>query len=131
MFVLQIDYNEAALAAGANATDIFLAWLNPTTDAWENAVLGNTGDSVPNQIFGAFDPATDRVLGDYGVDPIDGRVWAVLDHNSEFSTASVPEPGTWALLGLAAVGLTACRPQGRGFGAGRGKQRGRKSSADR
>jgi hypothetical protein len=117
-FVLQIDYNEAALAAGENEQDIFLAWLNPGTDTWENAVLGNTGNSVPNQIIGAYNPATDFVLGDYGVDPVDGRVWAVVNHNSAFGaaavgTASVPEPGTWGMVGLGVAGIAVGRRRSR------------------
>jgi hypothetical protein len=107
MFVLQIDYNEAALSAGESAQDLFLAWLDPSTDTWENAVLGNTGDSVPRQIIGAYNPAQDFVLGDYGVDPVDGRVWAVVDHNSQFAAAVVPEPDPWALVSCAALAAAA------------------------
>jgi hypothetical protein len=109
-FVLQISYNPAALSAGENVNSLYLAWLDPG-GAWENAVLGNTGNSIPNEIFGAYNPATDFVLGDYGIDSIDDRVWAVLDHNSEFAVSNglvaVPEPSTWGLLALAAMPLGA------------------------
>ena len=111
-FVLQIDYNEGSLTAGESAADLYLAWLDPSTQTWENAVLGNTGNSVPRQIIGAYDPALDFVLGDYGVDPVDGRVWAVLDHNSTFGavgTQAVPEPATWAMEGFAMLALAGLR----------------------
>jgi hypothetical protein len=113
-FVLQLSYNPASLGATANVNSLFLAWLNPATNTWQNAVLGNTGKSVPQQIIGAYNPATDFVLGDYGIDSVDDRVWAVIDHNSEFAV-SVPEPGTWALLGLGALAL-AFRCRGRSPG---------------
>ncbi len=65
--------------------------------------------SVPQQIIGAYNLATDFVLGDYGVDPVDGRVWAVVNHNSEFGAAvitqAVPEPSAFVLLGLATLAL--------------------------
>ena len=38
----------------------------------------------------------DMTLGDWGVNTANDTVWAVLNHNSEFSV--VPEPSTWALL---------------------------------
>lgn len=44
-------------------------------------------------------------LGDWGVNTANHTVWAVIDHNSDF--AVVPEPGTLALLAVAAIGLLA------------------------
>ena len=38
------------------------------------------------------------MLGDWGVNTADHTVWAVVNHNSEFGV--VPEPSTWALLGV-------------------------------
>jgi autotransporter-associated beta strand protein len=50
--------------------------------------------------------------GQYGVDTTSGTVWAVTDHNSDFTVIAVPEPGP-AALALAAlatfVGLAARR----------------------
>jgi len=113
-FVLQIDYNEASLAAGQKATDLFLAWLN-SDGQWVNAVAGNSdGGAHQEKFIGAYDPANDFVLGDFGVDPINQRVWAVIDHNSEFAAAGVitdvPEPAALAfgVLGAAMV-LIRCR----------------------
>ena len=55
---------------------------------------------------GAYNPATEFVLGDYGVDTVNDRVWAVIDHNSSFgvgeSTAVLPEPSSAALLAFGA-----------------------------
>jgi len=110
MFVLQISYNAAALAAGQTEMSLFLQWLDPG-GSWENAVLGNTDipggqSNDPTEIFGAYDPDTDFQLGYYGVDTADQTVWAVVDHNSEFAAGGLeatPEPGTWAMLALGAL----------------------------
>ena len=47
-FVLQMNYNPVLAAVGAGSEGlwasnewIYLGWLNPNTDKWENAVLGN------------------------------------------------------------------------------------------
>jgi hypothetical protein len=103
-YVLQISYNPASLAASANVNGLFLTWLNPNTNTWENAVLGNTGRSVAQQIIGAYNPAADFVLGDYGIDSIDDRVWAVVDDTGEFAVSlAIPEPHPCALLVLGAM----------------------------
>jgi hypothetical protein len=45
-------------------------------------------------------------LGAHGFDAENGVVWAVIDHNSRFSSfAAVPEPGSASLLGGCLVGL--------------------------
>jgi hypothetical protein len=44
------------------------------------------------------------------VDTVNHVVWAVIDHNSDFSVGqSVPEPGTWATLGGGLAVLTLWR----------------------
>ncbi len=89
-FVLQ-------LALPAATADSYLAWLNPETSLWVNAVEGNFGGTL-TFVLGAYDPEVDFHLGTYGVDPTTGSVWAVINHNSSF--AVVPEPGTWLMLAL-------------------------------
>ena len=114
-FVLQMDYNPSLLPGGegsegvwADDERIYLAWLNPSDDQWENAIDGNFGTNAGCSHPGAW-PTGDMTLGDWGVNTANNTVWAVLDHNSDFSV--VPEPSTAALLAAGIIGLTvlACR----------------------
>jgi hypothetical protein len=67
----------------------YLGWFDPTTDNWENAVLGNYGSS--NDTFVGDEAWNgDMTLGDYGVNTPNDTVWAVVDQNSDFAVA--PEP---------------------------------------
>jgi hypothetical protein len=126
-YVLQMNYVTPASITDQNAyaalSEIYLAWLNPTTDTWQNAIKGNTpdGNTVLSpflESFAAYEAGTvsdydggtktagQFVLGDWGVDTSNGEVWAVLDHQSVF--ASVPEPGSIAMMvsgGLTLVGF--------------------------
>ncbi len=98
-FVLQLSLPSAT-------PDSILAWLDPETNLWANAVEGNFGGTL-TFVLGAYNPEDDFHLGYYGVDPTTGAVWAVLNHNSSFtvtSTAVVPEPQTW-LLGIVGISL--------------------------
>ncbi len=97
-FVLQLELSPDWLTEHS-----CLAWLNPATNLWVNAVDGNFGGTV-TFVSGAYNPATDFHLGTYGVDIEQGVVWAVLNHNSEFSV--VPEPSTWLLLAFGLLTLT-------------------------
>lgn len=90
LFVLELDL------FGTLAGNAFLAWLDPATNAWVNAVAGNEGGVARFAGDRPYDPATDFILGTYGVDTARGAAWAVLNHNSSF--AIVPEPGTLGLL---------------------------------
>jgi uncharacterized repeat protein (TIGR03803 family) len=104
-FVLQMNYNPALLPLGAGSEGLWASnewlYLGYLDDGeWENAVLGNYGNS--NDYFvgvGAWNG--DTALGDWGVNTANHTVWAVVDHNSEF--AVVPEPGTLVLLGIGGI----------------------------
>ncbi len=105
-FVLQLTYDEAlAQSLPGGELGVSLLWLDPADSTWKNAVLGNSDAAVTGltgfQGDGAYDPATDFVLGYYGVDTATNRVWAVLDHNSTFGAgdvSAVPEPAAWGEL---------------------------------
>jgi hypothetical protein len=125
-YVLQMSFDPAAAAALGNLANLYLAWFDPSDSTWKNAVHGNSDGGVSAQVVsGAYDPATDFILGDYGVDTADSTVWAVVDHDGTFGVTSsevqptgssaqrimfqslaVPEPSTAALLvcGLALLG---------------------------
>jgi hypothetical protein len=108
-FVLQLSYNElAAQALPGGESSLFLAWHVLSTDAWINAVLGNTGNTgyATSKYSGTYAQflidnglgaaSLSTFLGAYGVDTVNNTVWAVLNHNSEFTV--VPEPSTYAML---------------------------------
>lgn len=103
LVVLQMHYDEtAALSQFGSESGLYLAWFDPATSTWENAVAGNSTTNS-NRINRAYNPATDFALGNWGVDSANNTVWAVINHNSEFTVASaqtVPEPGSAVLLGL-------------------------------
>ena len=107
-YVLQLQYDEAAaIAQFGSESNLMLAWLNPATGLWQNAVDGNTG-GAPTHIVGAYDPATNFVLGEWGVDPASNTVWAVVDHNSEFGVSNftaAPDPASLAMLSLGGMML--------------------------
>ena len=112
VFVLQLTYNEAAaISLFGSEANVILGWLDPADGVWKNAVLGNDG-GTPNFVGDrAYDPLTDFVLGDYGVDTANNHVWAVLDHNSQF--AATPEPTGLALLSLGTLLFAARRRRDR------------------
>ena len=122
-FVLQLTYNEDEIVEetvdgvlhdeqyyAENGWN-YVGWLNPDYNdngsnqaVWVNAVEGNTGgilvDEGVNRTngfkLGAYDSLTDLALGKWGCDPTENVVWAVLNHNSQYS--GVPEPATMTLL---------------------------------
>jgi probable HAF family extracellular repeat protein len=109
-FVLQLTYDEAAAISlfGSEAA-AYLAWRDPFDNTWKNAVFGNTGVSTPLAVSGAYNASSDFHLGTYGVDTVNNTVWAVINHNSDFGVAPVPEPSVWLLLGGGLGGLAICR----------------------
>ena len=100
-FVLQLDYNDAeVLASGRSVLDLFLGWRTSSGE-WVNAVQGNSdGGASSLRVLGAYDPANDFQLGTWGIDTVDDRVWAVIDHNSTFG-AVAPETARGLLLEIA------------------------------
>jgi len=104
-YALELSYNQAAaLASPGGPNAMRLEWLNPNTGLWENAIDDNTG-GTPTFVDGPYNPATDFNLGTYGVDTTNNEVWAVVDHNSQFTADSVPEPGSVMLLSVGLTGL--------------------------
>jgi len=102
-FVLEMSYDSDVLPGTSAADDpLYLAWLDPTTGLWVNAVDGNVGTNSGNYEVGAY-PNGDTTLGDWGVNTANQTVWAVVNHDGDF--AVVPEPSTLALLGVGALGL--------------------------
>jgi hypothetical protein len=91
-FVAQMNYDPGVAGGfpgGENAAR--LAYLDPSTGKWANAVLGNNG-GAPKLIQGAYDPSADFHLGYYGVDTVHHVVWAVLNYDGEFGVGAVGEP---------------------------------------
>ena len=112
-FVLKLSYNAFSADALGNTSSLAILWLNPSTDQWVNAILGNSdGGAGANFVLGAYDPTTDFNLSWYGVDLADGYAWVVVDHNSDFGVGNtdspievVPEPSTWGMLVIGGAGL--------------------------
>ncbi len=84
LFVIQLSYDSVLLQAHFSSPTGELGWFDKATGVWKNAVLGNTGASVPTFITRAYNPATDFHLGYFGIDKVDKVAWAVVNHNSLF-----------------------------------------------
>lgn len=102
MFTLQLSL--ADIESGN-----YLGWYDTSTNSWTNAVLGNSNAGTVGlsgfQGDRAYNAGTDFVLGHWGYDSANNTVWAVIDHNSEFIVAAVPEPGTVVMVGLGLAGV--------------------------
>ena len=105
-FVLQMSYDEGTIkAAGLDELVLALGWLD-SSGKLVNAVSGNSGGTA-TRFTGAYNAGNSAMnqLGAYGVDTENNTVWAVINHNSEFTVTAVPEPGTIAMLvGAATAG---------------------------
>ena len=86
---------------GLVASDIYIGWKDPADETWKRAGIGNHAADGSLAGFhegthldflaahGGWNPVT--MLGAYGTDLATGEVWAVVDHNSEFSLRGIPE----------------------------------------
>ena len=72
---------------------------------WKNSVAGNIGGTSFFSGDGAYDPGSDFVLGRYGVDTVNNKVWAVINHNSDFGVSGTPEPSRALLLVVGLAGI--------------------------
>src|SRR5206468_1922551 len=93
------------------------ATLDPATPQWKNAIVLNstTGGSAQTNYQGTYqsfaiangvtDGNLSNFLGSWGVDIGSNTAWAVVDHNSQFSVLSTPEPGALGLLALGGVAM--------------------------
>lgn len=122
-FALQMTYDDAHLAAAeelslATRGFIYLAWLDPTgfegsQPFWVNAVSDNFGEgtSVFANYLGSWDSFAsahgvndtniDFFLGSWGVDTTNNAVWAIINHQGDFS--AVPEPSSHVMGGIGMV----------------------------
>jgi len=105
-----------ALALSFDPTGLSLADLNAgkygilSKDAagtWTNTVDLNFG-GTKSFVFGAYNAGA--ALGTYGIDLSTDTAWAVVNHNSEFVLAAIPEPSTYAAIcGALTLGFVAFR----------------------
>jgi hypothetical protein len=111
IFTAQFTFDLNAANKLGGASQMALLWLDPSTQEWIIANLGDHGTndatSTEQDFLGSFAAfqatyGTDlsAYLGAYGVDTTNDTVWAVIDHNSDFGVGldAVPEPSTWAML---------------------------------
>ena len=117
--VLEMSYDAAGLAPDYERT-LFLGWSN-AAEGFVHAAKGNTGRGTyaVEQLLGSWESlaasghSLDELLGSYGIDTLNHRVWAVINPSSAQAgdTYSVaPSPmgpayDAWA----AAAGLTGYR----------------------
>lgn len=122
LFVLQLSYDEAyAIANFGFESAMTLTWFDPDTNRWVNAVLGNSDNGAGARRFGMGyaeylnleDFGGLPQLSHFGIDTEANVVWAVLDHNSAFGPSAIPEPSTYALIGLGLAALIALRRKGK------------------
>jgi len=117
VFVLQMTYDQATLWAnyelGSEAEEEAYAaagllhllrydeglaeWVHAGNEAFAPFLGSWDASLLPDG-----DDAGTMVLGEWGVDTDANVVWAVTDHNSDFST---PEPGTMVLLAMGGIGI--------------------------
>lgn len=79
--LLQLDYSPDELA-GLDETQLRLFRWNDAEETWKLAAANDVGVSEPT-----------GQLGDHGVDIVNHRVWAIVDHFSEFGIGQVAVAG--------------------------------------
>jgi autotransporter-associated beta strand protein len=77
-YVLELNYIAADVSNGTLSP--VLAVQN-AQGVFQTAVLFNTSDTAHQEVTGSYTSADD-ILGDYGVDPLNDQVWAVLDYSN-------------------------------------------------
>ncbi len=122
-YVLQMSFDTSLFTnLAANVADGYL-WLGAWAPGgeWQPATTHDTAGPGAFAQTGVYDTYADfwtqadgrgatslsDALGSWGIDPA-GNAWAVIDYDSDYDNCNfgvVPEPGTFALLGVAAVGL--------------------------
>lgn len=109
--VLELSYSDAGIL---DESALALVWLADGSDTWTLATTGNTG---AGSLAGAYAMSYDdflaanggvfnaNMLGAYGVDIENNTVWAIVNHNSDFSIAlnAVPEPTATGLLAVGSL----------------------------
>ncbi len=89
--VIQMYYGDVDLvAAGITEDDLRLYYYNVATSTWELAVDGNT-TGTPQWMGNLPAPAAIPAnLGQYGIDTTAKTIWAVVDHNTDYSGGGGP-----------------------------------------
>lgn len=111
--VLSLSYDPAAVT-GLPVQDVILGYRDMQLSGWRNAVAGNSGGTTSffsgswAEFLLANPGATPTTaLGTYGHDAASDTVWAVINHNGDFSVVVVPEPGALVLAGLGTAAVAA------------------------
>ncbi|MGB0766523.1 MAG: PEP-CTERM sorting domain-containing protein [Phycisphaeraceae bacterium] len=143
LHVIEMSFDESLAVSLNGGSGLFrqaVLWYDEDTNAWVNAILGNSNvdsytdrtvtiDGVEQTQFEYQQENLFRntsyedylaltggnlVLGQYGYDLDENVVWAVIDHNSSFGGGinDVPEPSSALLVGLGGLLLLRRRRRG-------------------
>jgi hypothetical protein len=88
VFTLSLSYDDDSVNHEELKHGLFGMVAKDAQGNWVNAVDKNFG-GTKKFVYGPW-IASDG-LGSYGVDPLTHRVWAVINHNSDFTAAKFPE----------------------------------------
>jgi hypothetical protein len=107
--VIQLSYVDSGWASAAleqaSADQGHIQIVSPNgVGEWVPTITLNVPPGAVLPSGGNLGPWAGQIgLSQWGVDTDNNLVWAVVDHNSQF--AAVPEPATFGLLGISALGL--------------------------
>ena len=118
-YALQMTYDPSLTTSeyfDSTTGGLYMGWLDTTsTPQWKNAVAGDIGPAGGGAVsdfqgsYATFalansvnDGNISNFLGSWGVDIGTKTVWAIVDHNSQFSVVETPEPSSLALLAIGA-----------------------------